>query len=280
MKFGTSSALYLNPETGTTDYERMRRLGFSCEDYQRLAVTDGPLYALEEDDFREELHRQKQIANAYGIDFYQAHGPWPVDDTSAEKRNTNMEHFKRSVRGCYYLNCPYLVVHPLMPEGWSREDDSDQAERLNREFILELAAYARQYGVTICIENMPFVFQRLARTKELIRFVRELDLDNVGICLDTGHCNVLGDDPGACARLCGNLLKAVHIHDNFGNGDDHLVPFVGNINWESFRQSLKEIGFEGPLSLECACKRFPAPMRPSMGDLAAKSLCLLDPDNF
>lgn len=279
MKYGTSSALYLDPVTGTSDYERMRKLGFSFEDYQRFAVTDGPLYRMEEDEFRAELSRQKQIANAYGIRFHQAHGPWPVDDTSADKRKVNMEYFKRSVRGCHYLDCPNLVVHPLMPEGWDRELDSDEAERLNKEFVIELATYARQYGVTICLETMPFTFQRLARTAELVRFVKELGLDNLGICVDTGHCNVLGDDPGDCVRLCGSLLKAVHIHDNFGNGDDHLVPFIGNIKWESFRQALKEIGFDGPLSLECACKRFPAPMRQGMGDLAAKTLPLLDPDN-
>ncbi len=280
MNYGTSSALYLNPATGTSDYKRMRRLGFSYEDYQRLAVTDGPLYALEEADFWGEMLRQKQIADAYGIRFYQAHGPWPMDDTTADKRKANMEYFKRSVRGCRYLGCPNLVVHPLMPEGWSQELDSDLAEKLNREFLAKLAEYARQYDVTICVENMPFAFQRLARTAELVRVVKELGFDNLGICVDTGHCNVLGDDPGDCVRLCGSLMKAVHIHDNFGNGDDHLIPFVGNINWVSFRQGLKEIGFEGSLSLECACKRFPAPLRQGMGDLAAASLPLLDPDNI
>lgn len=181
---------------------------------------------MEEDAFRNELLRQKKRANTCGIGFYQAHGLWPVDDTDAEKRTVNMEYFKKSVRGCSYLECKCLVVHPCMPEGCAFEHDSDQAEKINRDFIVELTEYAYEYGVTICIENMPFPFQRLARITELVRFVKMLDIENLGICLDTGHCNVLGDDPGACVRLCGTLLKAVHIHDNFINGDDHLIPIL------------------------------------------------------
>lgn len=275
MKYGTTGELYIDPATGKTDFAQLRSLGFSYEDYQPLADTKGELYYLDEEAFRKELRRQKQEANAAGIAFFQAHGPWPVDDTTPEKREANMEHFKRCIRGCYYLECPNLVVHPMMPEGWQQELDGEQAVALNREFIRELAQYAKPYGVTVCVENMPFGHQRLARTEALVQLVRELGQENLGICLDTGHCNVLGEDAGDCARLCGNLLKTVHIHDNSGKEDEHLIPYLGSVNWESFQRSLEEIGFEGVWSLECSCRRYPGQLRKELGALAARSLSVL-----
>ena len=43
------------------------------------------------------------------------------------------------------------------------------------------------------------------------------------------------------------------MHDNRGTNDEHLVPLGGGIiDWKAFSDSLKRVGFEGTLSLECA----------------------------
>jgi sugar phosphate isomerase/epimerase len=51
-------------------------------------------------------------------------------------------------------------------------------------------------------------------------------------------------------RKIGKNLKATHIHDNFKNDDQHLIPGIGICNWKSVMPILKEIGYEGPLMLE------------------------------
>jgi sugar phosphate isomerase/epimerase len=51
-------------------------------------------------------------------------------------------------------------------------------------------------------------------------------------------------------RSLGSRLKCVHIDDNMGVLDEHLIPFRGNIRWEAVIPVLKEINFPGVLDLE------------------------------
>lgn len=255
MKLGIINTYFKNPETGMPDYAKMKQYGFSCADYQQLSDTTGSLYQMDEDAFRQTTEQQKAEANAAGVEFYQVHGPWPVDDTSPEKRETNLEYYKLCVRGCAYLGSKYLVMHPVMPYGWGAEEDADWVDEVNADFIRKLADYARPYGVTICLENMPFKLHRLSHVPEIVKFVKAMNLDNLGICYDTGHGHLYGDDAGDLVRQCGDLLRTLHVHDNFGQSDEHQIPFLGTINWESFRQGLKDIGYDGCLSLENVLRR-------------------------
>ncbi len=80
-------------------------------------------------------------------------------------------------------------------------------------------------------------------------------IPNLYICMDTGHCNVFGDDCGEMIRLCGDKLKVFHIHDNNGLRDDHNLPYSGTIWWQSFKDAIREIGFNGCLSSEADVSR-------------------------
>lgn len=61
----------------------------------------------------------------------------------------------------------------------------------------------------------------------------------------------MGDDVAEAVRLAAPYLKVFHIHDNNKNTfDAHLLPTMGNIDWESFAKAVADIGFDGTLSLE------------------------------
>ena len=49
---------------------------------------------------------------------------------------------------------------------------------------------------------------------------------DVGICLDYGHANLMGDLSDAIETVSGHLWTT-HVHDNDGRTDDHRVPFAG-----------------------------------------------------
>ena len=257
MKIGISSDYYQNPNTGMIDYEKMGRHGYECVDYDGLCNTAGPLYQMDEEALQAAMTAEKQRANAAGIQVGQVHGPWPVDDTSAEKRAVNMEYFKRCVRATAYLDGKNLVVHPMMPYGWGAEDDKETALQINTDFLTELTAYAKPYGVTVCLENMPFKAHTLSPVPAIAAFVKKLDIDNLRICLDTGHSNLYPDNIGDMVRACGSYLQTLHVHDNHGESDEHQIPYLGNINWASFRQALKDVNYQGCMSFEvcfrCAC---------------------------
>lgn len=54
------------------------------------------------------------------------------------------------------------------------------------------------------------------------------------MCFDTGHANLFHDDIAADVRLLDKDLACLHVHDNKGNWDQHLIPYQGNIKWDEF----------------------------------------------
>jgi len=59
---------------------------------------------------------------------------------------------------------------------------------------------------------------------------------HLGICLDTGHLNMTEGGQGDFIRAAGPLLKALHIADNEGSRDQHLMPY-GRERWPGTRWS-------------------------------------------
>ena len=48
----------------------------------------------------------------------------------------------------------------------------------------------------------------------------------------------------------GERLAALHITDNFGSKDDHLIPFDGAIDFEEVAEDIANTGYCGTLMLE------------------------------
>ena len=51
-----------------------------------------------------------------------------------------------------------------------------------------------------------------------------------------------------------DLLKdkifCVHLHDNHGEKDEHLIPFEGTIDWEWLMDKLISCDYKGPITME------------------------------
>ena len=250
MKIGVTGG---KPQDGSF-YAMLKSAGFECFDFN-MACTEIPPYTLQGAMFDDFCKEERKIANAAGMTVWQVHGPmrWPVCDGTPEEREERMEKMKRSIRATSLLGAKYWVIHPLMPHGLFERatDKAKETREMNLAFWSELLKTAKNEGVTICLENMPFLDQRISHIDRIADFVKRLDLPNLGICLDTGHANVFKTDLGDAVRVCGDKLKVLHVHDNDTRCDAHTIPFDGKGNWLGFKAALKEIGFDGVLSLEC-----------------------------
>ena len=60
----------------------------------------------------------------------------------------------------------------------------------------------------------------------------------VGICWDTGHANRNSDDQIPSIMRLGGRIKALHVNDNLGQTDLHIMPFLGNVPWEDVMHAL------------------------------------------
>ena len=243
------------------DFAAIRRDGYEGVD-MNLCDVKSPFYQPDEQAAvllaKEELQRAQKV----GLRIVQTHGPWPTDDTTPEKRAKNTEYFRRAIRLTAAMECPYTVVHPMMPFGWDGPEDADVALEMNIEHFRALCDDAAPYGVTVCAENMPFLKQRISTPEQIAKLVALVDRPNCGICLDTGHANVFRVDAGEAVRQCGRYLKALHVHDNAHRSDSHDIPFSGDIRWDHFTAALKEIGFNGAMSIETKVRRdYPSELR-------------------
>ena len=255
MKIGiTAGFVNENTRWGTDHYKKLKEQGYDVVDFQ-LADTDAPVYTMSDAELRNITAREKKLVSEAGLEIYQAHGPWryPPMDYTAEDRAERMEKMKKSIYITSLLECPNWIVHPLMPFGL--EDAGTEAALktwdINVEFMSELVKTAKDCGVTICLENMPFLKFSVSRPEDILRMVKTVNDDNFKICLDTGHVAVFNDlSVGDEVRRVGSEIRAFHVHDNKLSEDLHLWPFFGVIDWEDFGKSLRDIDYKLPVSLE------------------------------
>ena len=50
--------------------------------------------------------------------------------------------------------------------------------------------------------------------------------------------------------ILGQRIITVHLHDNNGDRDAHILPGLGNINWPETIAALRRAGYAGPLICE------------------------------
>lgn len=238
-------------------YSSLKACGFDYCDFN-MTNTEKEPYLFNDAEFDAYLQNLRNLADQAGLTIWQVHGPWrhPVKDSTPEERADRMEKMKRSIHGAAVLGAKYWVVHPIMPFGLkdAGTEDAPKTKALNLEFMKELAETAKQEGVIICLENMPFPDFSISTPAAIAEIVKEIDHPNFAMCLDTGHTNVCKEwqSPAQAIREYAQYIKVLHVHDNRKRKDEHLMPFFGSIDWKDFYAALCEVGFDGVLSLECA----------------------------
>ncbi len=202
-----------------------------------------------------------EAARKHGVENFQAHAPIPSLVYPPEN-GTNarlIEVFKNVVRGCDSMNCRNLIIHPFFLD-YEHSLTALEEWELNIESYSRLIPTAREYGVTICLENVGMRHNGkffAAFTSDLDTACRCVDELNAvagepvfGFCLDTGHMLLCSLDPYRTVTRLGHRIRAFHIHDNDGREDLHLAPYLGLLDWDRFCAGVREIGYDRTLSFE------------------------------
>lgn len=153
------------------------------------------------------------------------------------------------------IGAPWCVWHPRYCMNGEWEKDNFNEEKTLRQNQLTVSRYleqAERFGTGIALENL---FRKMmpGGLETLLRMHDGFDTENIGICWDTGHANMMEFDQGDAIRMLGERIKCTHIHNNFKNGDFHLPPDAGTIDWKTVMQAFKDIGYAGPFTLETRC---------------------------
>ena len=241
---------------GEKTYKKVKEFGFTCTDFSVLYKTDHPFYTLPEEEASALVVREKVLAQEAGVEIYQAHAPVVQKATpyTEDELELWLENTKRCIRFCSMIECRFLVVHPMMINGWSDRDTVIAADTFEKNifYMRVLADYAKDMNVILCYENMPCIGFSISHPHEILKVVQAVAHPNLGVCLDIGHTTAFssGISIGEQIRNIGSLLKVLHVHDNYGMSDQHNYPGMGITNWNEVRESLDKIGFDGVFSLE------------------------------
>ena len=123
------------------------------------------------------------------------------------------------------------------------EDMIKHAEEMNK-----LIKRLKENKIYFCIENefvfddFPSVCTSLEKMGELLGLFTEAK-----VCLDTGHAFRIGVDPYDFYKRYKDKIKVIHLHD-FKDGQDHLVPFTGDLLKSPIVEEIKQ--FRGPVVIE------------------------------
>ena len=123
----------------------------------------------------------------------------------------------------------------------------------------ELEDYCKTLCVRICIENLNF--SSLTGHHLFKILFDRYDCDYMGLCFDTGHALMsCKNNFLEYAETYNDRLFMIHVHDNYGETDDHLIPFDGNFDWDGFAPVLARSPCKYPLLIESSCKSYPNPV--------------------
>jgi sugar phosphate isomerase/epimerase len=158
--------------------------------------------------------------------------------------------------------------------GWELADAGWSPERIfarRCEAVSRLAEVARDSGTTICLENLG-PGSGAHTSDDFDRMLAAVNAPNLAICLDTGHANITGVDSADFVRRAGARLKALHIADNLGHGDDHMLPYGrGTVRWPEVLRALGEIRYSGLFNFEVPGENHcPVPVRMAKLDYALR----------
>ena len=147
-----------------------------------------------------------------------------------------VERYKNDLKLCRENGIDLVCMH------LTSKSEAPEPNEIGLKRFQEIADYAQELGIKIAFENT-----KIKGYQEYI--LKNIKNDNVGICLDSGHLHAHFKD-----ELNFDLFKdkifCVHLHDNHGEKDEHLIPFEGTIDWNWLMDKLIECNYKGPVTME------------------------------
>ncbi len=232
------------------------RVKHVCEAGFRYLDLD--LYAAEKNDallisenWKESAAKLKAYAEGFGATFVQAHSPGGNPLSKDGSYDSYLKATIRSIEVCGEMGIPNTVVHAGMLPGISKEEYFS----LNREFFRQLFPAMEKYGVNVLCENSTkanmgqMYFTNSG--KDMREFIEYVDHPLFHACWDTGHANCEGAQYEQIMTL-GDEIYAIHVHDNSGRRDEHLIPYSGIMNMDDLMHALIDSGYKGYFTFEAS----------------------------
>lgn len=113
------------------------------------------------------------------------------------------------------------------------------------EGLREINDHALKEGIRIAVEPLNrFETNFINRHDQAMMLAKEIG-DNCGVCLDAFHMNIEEANFRKALLETGDMLFDFHVADN-----NRMAPGMGALNWRDIVGTLREIGYDGALTVE------------------------------
>jgi D-psicose/D-tagatose/L-ribulose 3-epimerase len=242
MRLGINTFLFTSPFTNesTKLFPTFKKWGFETVE---IPVED-PSH-IDPAHVRRELDKNKLACGSVCA----CMGPGRDFRGTPEEQKTAMDYCKKLIDQMVVLGCPSLIgpVYSVVGKADAVEPAKQKEEwALVVQNMKELAKYAEQKGVRICIEPLNrFETDFLNTVEQALKLVKDVGSKVVKIHLDTFHMNIEQKNQGDSIRKAGKLLA--HFH---ACGSDRGTPGNDHIDWKPIAKALKDIKYNGDVVIE------------------------------
>lgn len=241
MRLGLISSAWLGSPVSTAEGIRLtREIGFDCID----------IFADPMDIDIRERRLIKDTCREVGIPVVAtvccALG---IADFNRPVRRFHVERFKRYLELAYELEGRNTLL--VLGEYIWQQEVIQPRDQWNWavEHTQELGDYAMGLGLEIAVELEPFHMSLVNDLDKMVRFIGDVDHQAVKANLDISHLHLAGSPASGIQRLKGRIAH-VHFSDCDGKKHGDLPPGRGVVDFQPYLQALKDVGFNGVVSIE------------------------------
>jgi sugar phosphate isomerase/epimerase len=212
----------------------------------------------------------KSVLSGEGVSISQfVSTPHDLSSPDKAKRDAAIDHWARAVEvgaelGSPIINMvsaypfgfrdaeyPRITTKPLVQTFTNKIPTGLNWDQNYQDYVASLKACStlcEKAGVKLSIEPHPFRY--LANTDGALRLIEDVNSPAFGVNLDPSHTFPVGDFPNVSVYRLGKHLLHLHVSDNDGVTNVHWRPGMGKIDWKEMFVALKEVGYDGVVSIE------------------------------
>jgi len=221
------------------------------------------------DGYRERAKAFKEKLAGLGLACVQSHAPYRHFQYGMAM-DISEPMFLETVQAMEFaaiVGARHIVVHGiLVPDGLRTYASMEY----NYKFYKALEPYAKEFGIRIALENLGECCPNPYMMSELLRM---LDDPTFVALIDTGHARLLRTSAAKFLRaMTPGTVQGLHVQDNMGSKDDHLLPYIGTSDWDEIAHALADIDYQGDFTFEAG--NFLKPFKDDEESMAAALLLM------
>lgn len=160
-------------------------------------------------------------------------------------RASSIQYIKDCITMVKELDGHEMTIVPSEVGKVQAMDTPEQEWQWAVEGLREIYPHAEAAGVRMALEPLNrFETNFLNRADQAVLLAEEVG-PNCGVCIDTFHLNIEEADMYEAIRNSADRLVDFHVADN-----NRMACGMGALDWPRIVQTLKEVGYDGALTVE------------------------------